>query len=157
MGTIKGYPERQAGRKIGRPHNDNRQMLNGVLWIARSGAAWRDLPERYGAWSSVYRRFQEWAETGHKPQGCRRRHRTRGKGIGPDEGMWFLLFIDRRHDPGIRFQYFGCACAATLAQVKVNHLFYMSERAIQSSGMLTIRPKKDDIGRYMMALDERSP
>ncbi len=61
---LKGYLERQAGRKIGRPRNDDRQMLNGVLWIARSGAAWRDLPERYGAWSSVYRRFQEWADSG---------------------------------------------------------------------------------------------
>jgi transposase len=48
----------------GRPRNDDRQMLNGILWIARSGASWRDLPERYGAWSSVYRRFREWEESG---------------------------------------------------------------------------------------------
>ena len=39
-------------------------MLNGILWVARSGAAWRDCPERYGAWSSVYRRFKEWEESG---------------------------------------------------------------------------------------------
>ena len=61
---LKGYFEGTAGVKMGRPRNDERQMLNGVLWIARSGAAWRDLPERYGAWSSVYRRFKEWQESG---------------------------------------------------------------------------------------------
>ena len=37
----------------GRPPKDHRQMLNGILWLARSGAAWRDVPERYGPWESV--------------------------------------------------------------------------------------------------------
>lgn len=59
----KYFPEREAG-DLGRPRNDDRQMLNGVLWVVRSGAAWRDLPERYGAWSSVYSRFVEWQEEG---------------------------------------------------------------------------------------------
>ena len=45
------FPDRQAGDK-GRPRKDSRQILNGILWIARSGAAWRDLPERYGAWQT---------------------------------------------------------------------------------------------------------
>jgi transposase len=58
------YFEQAPGKKMGRPRNDDRQMLNGILWIARSGASWRDLPERYGAWSSVYRRFKEWQESG---------------------------------------------------------------------------------------------
>jgi len=59
----KYFPGREAGT-IGRPRNDDRQMLNGVLWIARSGASWRDLPERYGAWSTVYSRFARWEEEG---------------------------------------------------------------------------------------------
>ena len=61
---IKGYfPKREAGQ-LGRPRNDDRRMLNGILWIVRSGAAWRDLPERYGAWSTVYSRFAQWQEEG---------------------------------------------------------------------------------------------
>jgi transposase len=43
---------------------DNRQFVNGVLWIAHSGAPWRDLPERYGLWNSVYQRFNRWAKAG---------------------------------------------------------------------------------------------
>ena len=59
----KYFPGRQPGQ-LGRPRNDDRQMLNGILWIVRTGAPWRDLPERYGSWSSVYSRFVEWQESG---------------------------------------------------------------------------------------------
>ncbi|MCC9295127.1 transposase [Clostridium sp. WLY-B-L2] len=43
--------------KTGRPPKDNRLIFNAILWIARSGAAWRDLPERFGSWKTVYSRF----------------------------------------------------------------------------------------------------
>jgi transposase len=36
-------------------------MLNGILWIAKSGAPWRDLPERFGPWQTVYERFTVWS------------------------------------------------------------------------------------------------
>jgi len=39
-------------------------MVNGILWILRTGAPWRDLPERYGSWNSVYSRFRRWKKAG---------------------------------------------------------------------------------------------
>ena len=51
--------------KRGRPTKyDNRTVMNGIVWIARSGAPWRELPERYGKWQAVYARFQKWNEQG---------------------------------------------------------------------------------------------
>jgi transposase len=46
----------------GRPSKPNRDMLNGMLWIAKTGAPWRDLPERYGKWKTVYSRFRIWSK-----------------------------------------------------------------------------------------------
>lgn len=48
----------------GRSGNDNRAFVNGVLWILRSGAHWHDLPERYGKWKTVHKRFTRWAQAG---------------------------------------------------------------------------------------------
>ena len=54
-------PKKQA---TGRPPRDPRQILNGVFWILRSGARWRDLPARYGPWKTVYHRFRSWQRDG---------------------------------------------------------------------------------------------
>lgn len=43
---------------------DNRLFLNAVLWIGRTGAPWPDLPERFGKYNSVWRRFDRWAQKG---------------------------------------------------------------------------------------------
>ena len=48
----------------GRPNLDHRIVINGILWIARTGAPWRDLPERYGIWSTVASRFYRWRKQG---------------------------------------------------------------------------------------------
>jgi transposase len=48
----------------GRPYKDHRQVVNGIFWVLRSGAPWRDLPDRYGKWKTVYDRFRRWAEDG---------------------------------------------------------------------------------------------
>jgi transposase len=60
---IKGF---LPGRKesVGRTAADNRAFVNGVLWILRSGARWYDLPERYGKYKSVHKRFVRWAHSG---------------------------------------------------------------------------------------------
>ena len=56
-------PPENSGKQ-GRPSKCNRTILNGIVWIARSGAPWRDLPERYGPWQTVYSRFRKWMEDG---------------------------------------------------------------------------------------------
>ena len=48
----------------GRPARDHRTVLNGILWVLRTGAPWRDLPERYGSWQTAYSRFRRWREAG---------------------------------------------------------------------------------------------
>jgi len=48
----------------GRPWSDRRQVLDGALWILRTGAPWKDLPRRYGPPSTVHRRFQNWVRAG---------------------------------------------------------------------------------------------
>lgn len=49
---------------VGRSTGNNREFLNAVLWIARSGAPWRDLPERFRNWNLAYQCFQRWARKG---------------------------------------------------------------------------------------------
>lgn len=48
----------------GKPNRDHRTILNGILWRLRTGAPWRDLPERYGPWRTVYSRFRRWQQAG---------------------------------------------------------------------------------------------
>ena len=43
---------------------DNRLFINGVFWIAKTGAPWRDLPARFGKWNSVFKRFDRWSKKG---------------------------------------------------------------------------------------------
>ena len=53
-----------TGGKRGRPPEDHRRVLDGVFWIARTGAPWRDLHDYFGKWSSVYRQFRRWTLAG---------------------------------------------------------------------------------------------
>jgi putative transposase len=48
----------------GRTGSDNRLFVNGVLWVLRSGAHWRDVPERYGKDKTLHKRFTRWAKAG---------------------------------------------------------------------------------------------
>ena len=57
-------PHRTHHGKAGHPFNDHRPIVNGILWVLHSGAPWRDLPERYGPWGTVYSRFNRWRRDG---------------------------------------------------------------------------------------------
>ena len=59
----KYFPEKVLGTPD-RPPKEHRPIVNGIVWIARSAAPWRDLPERYGPWETVYTRFRELIENG---------------------------------------------------------------------------------------------
>ena len=52
--------------KAGDPRSaaDNRMFVEAVLWLARTGSPWRDLPTEFGAWNSVYQRFARWSRRG---------------------------------------------------------------------------------------------
>src|SRR5437764_15422740 len=55
-------PRRKDGR--GRPWKSRRSVLNGILWVLRTGAPWADLPERYPSFQTCHRRFQHWVRSG---------------------------------------------------------------------------------------------
>src|SRR4051812_47732802 len=51
-------------RKGGKRWKDHRTVVNGIFWVLHSGAPWRDLPERYGNWRTVWHRFNRYRTTG---------------------------------------------------------------------------------------------
>jgi hypothetical protein len=50
--------------QTGRPAVDHRLMVEGILWVVRTGSSWRELPERFGPWSTVSSRYQRWWKEG---------------------------------------------------------------------------------------------
>lgn len=47
-----------------RPWLDHRDVVEGIVWRFRTGASWRDVPERFGPWNTIYKRFDRWAADG---------------------------------------------------------------------------------------------
>ena len=76
--------------KRGGQWKDHREVLNGVFWILHTGAQWRELPERYGKWQTVYSRFRRWLDDGTIDAILKRLHlRLDAEGrIDPD--TWFV-------------------------------------------------------------------
>jgi transposase len=68
-------------RTRGSSGRDNRMFVEAVLWIVRTGSPWRDLPEVFGDWNSVFRRFSRWS---HK-------------------GIWWRIFAAMSDDPDFEY------------------------------------------------------
>ena len=75
----------------GRPANDHRQIINGILWIQRTGAPWDDLPERYGSRGTVSSRFYRWRKQGVWQQIL---ERLQQQADGAEHIDWEVHFID---------------------------------------------------------------
>ena len=54
----------QDKARTGRPPHERRVLINGIFWILHTGAPWRDLPERFGPWQTVYHHFAKWRREG---------------------------------------------------------------------------------------------
>lgn len=52
-------PRRRGPRSL----RGDRNFINAVIWIAKTGAPWRDLPERFGSWKTIFNRFSEWSKS----------------------------------------------------------------------------------------------
>lgn len=93
---IPAKERRSPGKKGGRPLRPARDVLNGILWVLRTGAPWADLPGRYPPYQTCHRRFQAWVKAGALPKilkALRRDLEERG-GIEDVEG-----FIDGTYVP----------------------------------------------------------
>ena len=54
----------RSAARTGRPEKDRRLMLDGILWILATGAPWRDMPDRFGPWQTVYDHYSKWRKSG---------------------------------------------------------------------------------------------
>lgn len=77
--------------KTGRPAHDHRRIIDGILWIDRTGAPWRDLPERYGPWQTVANRFYRWQAAG---VWTRIFHAVQQHADGKEQLDWDVHYVD---------------------------------------------------------------
>jgi transposase len=52
----------------GRRYTDHRRILSGILWVIRTGAAWREVPAEFGPWETIHSRYQRWRQAGLWPR-----------------------------------------------------------------------------------------
>lgn len=61
---VRIQPRLPKPKKRGRPRADDRKTINGILWVLRSGARWKDMPREYGSATTCWRRLIQWQELG---------------------------------------------------------------------------------------------
>jgi len=94
------FRQRADGR--GRPPQDTRAVLNGVLWILRTGAQWRELPKKYPPYQTCHRRFQQWVRSGRLNEALRALARElHSRRLLPlEEGLLDGTFASAKKGPG---------------------------------------------------------
>ncbi len=80
----------QNGQRGGQ-WKDHRLMIDGILWVLSDGGRWRNLPERFGSWQSVYDRFRRWARKGVWDRILRH---LQARKMADDQIDWSLFCID---------------------------------------------------------------
>lgn len=76
--------------RTGRPPKDRRTIIDGILWILRTGAPWRDLPEEFGSWSTVWDLFDKWNGNGTLDEILRRLRAVRVDCDDVDQELWCI-------------------------------------------------------------------
>ncbi len=77
-------------RGAGRRWNDHHRTLNGMFWVMYSGAQWREVPERYGNWKSIYDRFVRWRRDGTIDRILKRLHLKLDEDGRIDSQLWLV-------------------------------------------------------------------
>jgi transposase len=76
--------------RTGRPPRDRRMILDGILWILRTGSPWRDLPEEFGPWGTVWDLFDKWNGDGTLDEILRRLQAAQAQAGALDEDLWCI-------------------------------------------------------------------
>jgi transposase len=76
--------------ETGRPPAERRKVVNGILWILRTGAPWRDLPEEFGKWKTVWDLFDKWNDAGLWDEILRRLRAAKVDVGDIDQDLWCI-------------------------------------------------------------------
>lgn len=74
----------------GRPRRDARMVLDGILWVLRTGSPWRDVPSEFGAWKTCWRMFDEWNADGTLSEILHRLQAAFVSAGAIDEDLWCI-------------------------------------------------------------------
>lgn len=77
-------------KKTGRPPRDRREIVDAILWILRTGSAWRDLPDEFGPWSTVWDLFDQWNSDGTLDKILRRLRAAQIDAGEVDDELWCI-------------------------------------------------------------------
>lgn len=77
-------------QRVGGRWKDHRQVLNGIFWILHTGAQWREVPERYGKWQTIFHRFNRWRKDGTIDKMLERLHMQLGEDGRIDVDTWLI-------------------------------------------------------------------